>query len=228
MSDPRQSHEDTRAQAPCLQLHAPVPDFEAETTHGYIGLYDWHPDKWVVLFSHPADFTPVCTSEFVSLAEASPQFQERNVVLLGCSVDSVFSHLAWLESIRNKFHIDVPFPIIADVDQKVARLYGMVHEASSNTAPVRAMFIIDPERRLRAMFHYPLEAGRSTDELLRLIDALQTADRHDVQCPADWSPGQPVLTDPPRTVNQLRLQSNAGFVEVVDWYYQSRDVDKDS
>lgn len=224
----RQYDEDRRNQVSLLQLHAPVPDFEAETTHGFINLYDWHPDKWVVLFSHPADFTPVCTSEFVSLADASPEFEHRNAVLLGCSVDSVYSHLAWIESIRKTFHVEVPFPIIADVDQKVSKLYGMVHEATSNTSPVRALFIIDPERRLRAMHYYPLEAGRSTDEILRLLDALQTSDRHDVECPADWKPGQPVVTHPPRSVNQLRLRYQAGKVEEVsDWYYQNRELDEE-
>ncbi len=197
-----------------------VPDFEALTTHGKIRLSDFK-GKWVVLFSHPADFTPVCTTEFVAFAKLYPEFAKRNVQLIGLSVDSVFSHIDWIRSIREKLGVDIPFPVIADLDMKVASLFGMIHPKQSTTATVRAVFVIDPEMKLRALLYYPMSAGRNVDEILRLIDALQTSDKYGVVTPANWRPGDPVIVPPPTTremaEERLREAAEKGY-ECVDWY----------
>ena len=180
-----------------LELNGPAPDFEANTTHGPIKLSEWQKGRWVILFSHPADFTPVCTTEFVEFAKRTPEFERRNVALIGNSVDSVYSHIAWVRNIEEKLGVKIPFPVIADLDQKVSRLYGMIHEPSSVTAPVRCVFFIDPKRTLRAMIYYPLNVGRNFDEILRVTDALQTVDANAVACPANWKPGDDVTVSGP-------------------------------
>ncbi|MGB6838547.1 MAG: peroxiredoxin, partial [Dehalococcoidia bacterium] len=150
-----------------------APDFEALTTQGPLTMSDLR-GQWVVLFSHPADFTPVCTTEFVALARRAEEFARRNVKLVGLSIDSIHSHLAWLRNIEEKLGVKIPFPVIADVDMKVANKFGMIHPEASTTATVRGLFVIDPEGFIRAMIYYPLQNGRSVDEILRLVDALQT------------------------------------------------------
>jgi len=207
-----------------LQLNGPVPDFTAKTTHGPLTLSTWHPDKWVILFSHPADFTPVCTTEFMAFAKLNKEFEKRNVKLLGNSIDSIYSHIAWVQNIKRNFDVDIPFPIIADLDQKVARKYGMLHEASSDTAAIRAVFIIDEKRVLRAMIYYPLNLGRNFDEILRVVDALQTADEHGVACPADWRPGEPVIVPPPATAKEAAERLTDDRYEVTDWYFSKRKL----
>src|SRR5208283_5819868 len=148
-----------------------APDFEAKTTHGVMKLSDiTSKGKWVVLFSHPADFTPVCTTEFVEFSKRHDDFARRNTQLLGNSVDSVYSHIAWVRNIEQNFGVKVPFPVIADIDQKVARAFGMVHEAVSDTATVRAVFIIDPRNVIRAIIYYPMSLGRNVDEIVRIVD----------------------------------------------------------
>jgi peroxiredoxin (alkyl hydroperoxide reductase subunit C) len=209
---------------PALELNGPVPDFEAETTHGRIRLSQWNPDKWVILFSHPADFTPVCTTEFMAFAKIEPELAKRNVALLGNSIDSVYSHIAWVRSIKDNWGVDIRFPIIADLDMNVARLYGMLHAPSSATAAVRAVFFIDPKRNLRAMIYYPLNVGRNFDEVLRVVDALQTVDEHRVACPADWRPGQPVIVPPPTTTAAAAERVQDKSVEVTDWYFATRKL----
>ena len=210
---------------PQLQLNGPVPDFTATTTHGKLTLSTWEKDKWVILFSHPADFTPVCTTEFMAFAKLHAEFKKRNVALLGNSIDSVHSHIAWVRNIKEKFGVSIDFPIIADLDMKVAKLFGMVHAASSETAAVRAVFFIDPKRRLRAMIYYPLNVGRNFDEILRAVDALQTADAHAVACPADWRPGDKVIVPPPATTQDAEARmGKAGEYEVVDWYFSKRSL----
>lgn len=209
---------------PRLELNGPVPDFEAETTHGPLRLSEWNRDKWVILFSHPADFTPVCTTEFMAFAGIEKELAERNVVLLGNSIDSVYSHIAWVRSIKENWDVDINFPIIADLDMNVAKLYGMLHEASAKTAAVRAVFIIDADRKLRAMIYYPLNVGRNFDEILRVVDALQTADEHGVACPADWRPGQKVIVPPPGTVQKAADRVKDDSLEVTDWYFAKKDV----
>ncbi len=205
-----------------LQLNGPVPDFIAPSTHGEIQLSTWEKDKWVVLFSHPADFTPVCTTEFMGFARLEEEFKKRNVALLGNSIDSVFSHIAWVQTIKEKFDVDIKFPIIADLSMDVATKFGMVHEASSTTAAIRAVFVIDPERKLRAMIYYPLDVGRNMEEILRVVDALQTTDAHNVACPANWKPGEMVIVPPPKTVEEARARLASEEYEVTDWFFSKK------
>lgn len=212
------------APAPRLELGGPVPDFHAETTHGPLQLYEWNKDKWVILFSHPADFTPVCTTEFMAFANLQEDLAKRNVALLGNSIDSVYSHIAWVRSIKENWDVDIEFPIIADLDMNVAHKYGMLHEPSAKTAAVRAVFIIDPDRKLRAMIYYPLNVGRNFDEILRVVDALQTADGNGVACPADWRPGQPVIVPPPGTVETAEKRAKDTSLDVTDWYFAKKTL----
>lgn len=211
-------------QPPRLELGGPVPDFEAVTTHGPIKLSKWNKKKWVILFSHPADFTPVCTTEFMAFANLEKELEKRNVALLGNSIDSVYSHIAWVRSIKENWGVDINFPIIADLDMNVAKLYGMLHEASAATAAVRAVFFIDAERKLRAMIYYPLNVGRNFDEVLRVVDALQTADEHNVACPADWRPGDKVIVPPPATTSQASERVADKSLEVTDWYFSKKQL----
>lgn len=208
------------------RINDPAPDFEARSTQGIIRLSDYTTKgKWVILFSHPADFTPVCTTEFVEFARHYPEFEQRNVQLIGNSVDSVYSHIAWLRNIEEKFKTKVQFPVIADLDQKIARLFGMVHEAVSDTATVRAVFFIDPKQNIRALLYYPLSCGRNIDELLRVVDALQTSDANAVATPANWRPGEPVIAPPP--VTQADAEKRAAGeegLEVKDWYLAQKNL----
>jgi peroxiredoxin (alkyl hydroperoxide reductase subunit C) len=221
MSDDTKTIADRPAQ---LELNAPVPDFEANTTHGPIKLSEWKRDKWVILFSHPADFTPVCTTEFMAFANLEDELKKRNVVLLGNSIDSIYSHIAWVRNIKDNFGVDINFPIIADLDMKVAKLFGMIHAASSTTAAVRTVFFIDPERKLRASITYPLNVGRNFDEVLRVVDALQTVDRHGVACPANWRPGEKVIVPPPNTAQAAAERVADQNLEVKDWYFSKKSV----
>jgi peroxiredoxin (alkyl hydroperoxide reductase subunit C) len=211
-------------QTPRVELNGPAPDFEANTTHGQLRLSTWQPGKWVILFSHPADFTPVCTTEFIEFAKRYKDFEQRNVALIGCSIDSVYSHIAWTRNIEDKFKVDIPFPVIADLDQKVSRMYNMVHEPSANTATVRCVFFIDPKRTLRAMVYYPLNVGRNFDEIIRVIDALQTADTHGVACPANWKPGQDVIVPPPTTSEGADERVTHTDFQVTDWYFSKKSL----
>jgi len=199
-----------------LRLGETAPDFEAITTHGKIRLSDFK-GKWVILFSHPADFTPVCTTEFVAFAQIHEELVKRNVKLIGLSIDSVFSHIAWVRKIKEKFGVTIPFPVIADLDMKVASLYGMIHPGESTTSAVRCVFVIDPEMKLRAMIYYPLNVGRNMQEILRLIDALQTADKHKVATPANWKPGEKVIVPPPNTQEAAEKRLQEGY-DCVDWF----------
>ncbi|MEM3577302.1 MAG: peroxiredoxin [Candidatus Bathyarchaeia archaeon] len=208
--------EKIEAKMKMLGLGESVPDFEAVTTHGVIKLSDFK-GKWVILFSHPADFTPVCTTEFVAFAQIYSELVKRNVQLIGLSIDSIYSHIAWTRRIKEKLGVEIPFPIIADLDMKVANLFGMIHPSMSSTAAVRAVFFIDPEMKLRAMIYYPLNVGRNMDEILRVIDALQTADKHKVALPANWRPGDAVIVPPPTTQEAAEKRLQEGY-ECVDWF----------
>lgn len=210
--------------APRIELNGPAPDFEANTTHGPIRLSQWEKDKWVILFSHPADFTPVCTTEFMEFAKMYEEFKKRNVALLGNSIDSVYSHIGWVKNIEKNFGVKIPFPIIADLDQKVARLYGMIHTPSAATATVRCVFFIDPKRNVRAMVYYPLNVGRNFDEILRVVDALQTVDKHGVACPANWRPGQEVIVPPPVTAQAADERVADKSLQVTDWYFSKKKI----
>jgi len=208
------------------RINEPAPDFEAKSTHGMIRLSNYtSKGKWVLLFSHPADFTPVCTTEFVEFSRRNPEFEKRNVQLIGNSIDSVYSHIAWVLNIEKNFGVKVPFPVIADLDQKVARAYGMVHEAVSDTAAVRAVFFIDPKGTIRTLLYYPLSLGRNVDELLRVVDALQTADANAVATPANWRPGDPVIVPAPLTqADAEKRAAGAPGLEVTDWYLTKKKL----
>lgn len=216
--------EATEPQAPRLELNGPAPDFETNTTHGPLKLSKWAEGKWVILFSHPADFTPVCTTEFIEFAKSADEMAAKNVKLIGCSIDSVYSHIAWTRNIEEKFGVKIPFPVIADLDQKVSRLYGMVHEPSAVTATVRCVFFIDPNMKLRAMIYYPLNVGRNFDEIRRVITALQTVDAEGVACPANWTPGQDVIVPPPATAQDAEKRARSGEYQVTDWYFSKKKL----
>ena len=199
------------------RLGEPAPPFEAQTTHGPIRLDDFR-GSWLIMFSHPADFTPVCTTEFVGFAEIAPALKQRNVELLGLSIDSIYSHIAWVRNIEQNFGVKVTFPVIADLDRAVATTYGMVMPGESSTEASRCVFIINPDGILRAMIYYPLSTGRNMAEILRLIDALQTAEHHGVATPANWKPGDSVIVPPPRTQEDAAARLKAGY-RCKDWYF---------
>jgi peroxiredoxin (alkyl hydroperoxide reductase subunit C) len=214
----------TATDRPRLELNGPAPDFEANSTHGPIKLSTWQKDRWVILFSHPADFTPVCTTEFVEFAKRSDALEKKGVALIGNSIDSVYSHIAWIRNIEQNFGVKIKFPVIADLDQKVAQLYGMVHQASAATATVRCVFFIDPKRVLRAMIYYPLNVGRNFDEVMRVVDALQTVDAKGVACPANWMPGQEVIVPPPTTQQAAEERVKMPDIKVTDWYFSKKTI----
>jgi peroxiredoxin (alkyl hydroperoxide reductase subunit C) len=193
-----------------------APDFEALTTNGMVKLSDFK-GKWVVMFSHPADFTPVCTTEFMAFSQVAEELKALNVQLIGLSIDSVHSHLAWIRNVKEKMGIDIPFPIIADLDMKVAKKYGMIHPGQSNTATIRAVFFIDDKGILRAMIYYPLSNGRYIPEIIRLVKALQTTDKFGVSTPANWQPGDKVVVPPPKNKAEMEKRLSEGY-ECKDWY----------
>jgi len=197
-------------------LGQPAPAFEALTTHGTLQLDDYK-GSWLILFSHPADFTPVCTTEFIAFSKIYPELQKRGVELLGLSVDSITSHIAWARNIEEKTGVKIPFPIIADLNKEVATLYGMLHPGQSKTETVRCVFIIDPDQVLRTILYYPLTTGRNMDEILRIIDCLQTSDEHHVATPADWRPGDSVIVPAPLTQEGAEERMKEKY-ECVDWY----------
>lgn len=199
------------------RINEPAPAFEAKTTHGVKKLEDYR-GKWLVLFSHPADFTPVCTTEFMAFAKRHGDFQALNTELLGLSIDSYYSHVAWVRNIKEKFGVEIPFPIIEDLSMKVARAYGMIHPGAADTSAVRATFIIDPEGILRAMVYYPMTNGRSIDEFVRLVAALQTSDANKVATPEAWQPGDKVIVPPPADMEAAEARLDEGY-ECTDWYF---------
>lgn len=194
----------------------PAPEFEALTTHGPLKLSDLR-GKWVILFSHPVDFTPVCTTEFMAFAGIADELAKLNVQLIGLSIDSVHSHLAWVRNIKEKMGVEIPFPVIADLDMKVARRYGMIHPGQSSTSTVRTVFFIDDAGIMRAMLYYPISNGRSMPEILRLTKALQTSDKHGVATPANWQPGEKVIVPAPKTPEEIEKRMKEGY-ECKEWY----------
>ena len=199
------------------RLGEKAPDFEAPTTHGVLKLSDFK-GSWVVMFSHPADFTPVCTTEFMAFAQIQPELKKRGVELLGLSVDSVTSHIAWVRNIEEKTGVKITFPVIADLNKDVSTKFGMVHPGQSKTETVRCVFIIDPNQVIRLILYYPLTTGRNMDEILRVVDALQTSDANKVATPANWRPGDKVIVPPPQTQEMAEERLKQGF-ECVDWYF---------
>jgi peroxiredoxin 2/4 len=210
------------------RINDPAPDFEAQSTHGVIHLSDYTKQgKWVLLFSHPADFTPVCSTELVELARRAPDFERLDTQLVGISVDSVYSHIAWAQNLAEKFGQEIPYPIIADLDTRVAQAYGMIHPGASATATVRAVFVIDPKQIIRALVYYPMQAGRNVDELLRLVTALQTTDANGVSTPVNWRPGDPVVVPAPATADAARTRKQNGEgLNVIDWYVSTKKLDQ--
>jgi peroxiredoxin (alkyl hydroperoxide reductase subunit C) len=204
------------------RINEPAPEFKAHTTHGDRSLADYR-GKWLILFSHPADFTPVCTTEFIAFAKAADRFKALNCDLIGLSIDSIYSHLAWTRNIKEKFGVEIPFPIIEDLKMDVARAYGMIHPGAGDTSAVRATFVIDPEGVMRAMVYYPMSNGRSVDEFIRLLEALQTSDQHKVATPENWRKGEPVIVPPPKTAAAAEARLGEGY-ETTDWYFSRRSI----
>ncbi len=221
------------ANTPCYQeiVRIPLigeraPSFEAVTTQGKISFPDDYKGKWVILFSHPADFTPVCTTEFMTFASMAEEFRALNCELIGLSIDSNFSHIAWLRTIKEKIkfrdmeNVEVNFPLIADLKMEVAKKYGMVQPSASDTQAVRAVFFIDPQGTIRALVYYPLSNGRNFDEIKRLLIAMQTSDKFKVATPADWRPGEKVIVPPPGSCGQAaeRVAGSGRDYECQDWF----------
>lgn len=200
-----------------------APDFTAATTQGELTFSSWLGDSWCVLFSHPADFTPVCSTELLEFAKRSAEFDSRDVKVIGVSVDSIHSHLAWVENLKEKTGTRITFPMVADGAREVSQAYGMLHPGASATVTVRALFIIDPTRTVRAIIYYPLNIGRNVDEVLRVLDAFKTAEQHGVACPVNWKPGDKVIVPPPKTLAQVddRLASDD---EKIDFYLNKRQL----
>jgi len=205
-----------QAYPPPLRLHDPAPAFQARTTHGEVSLADYR-GRWLVFFSHPADFTPVCTSEFLALARAHDRFEALGCALLGLSVDGLYAHLAWIRDIREHLGVTIPFPVIEDPSMVIARGYGMVDAQAADTATVRATYVIDPAGVIRAISWYPMNVGRSVEELLRLVAALQAADASDANAPEGWQPGGRLLQSA-ATGAEAALALEPGEGEA--WYFR--------
>ncbi len=201
-----------------------APDFEAVTTKGKIKMSEFAKDKWVVMFSHPADFTPVCTTEMSGFATRKNEFDALNTELLGLSIDSVHAHLGWVQNVRENTGVYFDFPIIADIDMKVSKLYGMLQPNESETSAVRAVFFIDPNKKIRLVMYYPLNVGRNMDEILRALDALQTSDKYKVAMPLDWKRGDKVIVSPPKTLDELNARLEDDSLEKVDWYLAKKSI----
>ena len=211
-----------------------APSFKAVTTQGEINFPEDYKGKWVILFSHPADFTPVCTTEFMTFASMAEEFKAMNTELIGLSVDSLYSHIAWLRKIqelewKDKKQIEVKFPLIEDIRMDVANKYGMIQPGQSNTQAVRAVFIIDPEGKIRLILYYPLSTGRNFDEIKRVIQALQKADADAVATPADWRPGDDVIVPTAGScgVAKERMDNSSGELTCYDWFFCTKKLSKD-
>lgn len=212
----------------------PAPAFSAKTTQGPINFPEDYAGSWVILFSHPADFTPVCTTEFISFAVLEEEFAKLNTKLIGLSVDGLMSHIAWLRTIREKIefkghkNVEVKFPLIEDISMNVAKKFGMIQPNAASTQAVRAVFVIDPKGIVRAIIYYPLSTGRNFDELIRLVQALQTADAYGVATPADWRPGDDIIVPPAGScgVANQRMSGEADM-QCQDWFFCRRPLAKE-
>ena len=194
-----------------LHIGDTAPNFTAATTAGEIELHSWSGDSWVFFFSHPADFTPVCTTEMGMTAKLAEKFEQRNVKPLGLSTDTVEEHCKWVKDVDETQGVTLRFPIVADPDLKIARLYDMIHPDESETAAVRSVFIIDPQNRIRLTMTYPMSVGRNFDEILRVVDSLQTGDRAGIATPANWKPGEDVIIPPSVSDEEAREKFPQGF-----------------
>ncbi|MCF6136570.1 peroxiredoxin [Pseudalkalibacillus berkeleyi] len=199
------------------RLGSTAPDFSAKSSQGPIKLSGYR-GKWVVMFSHPADFTPVCTTEFVAFQDIYSELKEMNTELIGLSVDSVSSHIAWIRNIEEKFDTKIEFPVIADLDRNVSTKYGMIMPDESQTETTRAVFVIDTQQKVRSIIYYPLTTGRNMQEILRLVKALQTTEDQGVPTPANWKPGEDVLVPPPKTQEEADEREHNDDYECIDWY----------
>ena len=195
-----------------------APNFEAVTTKGVIKFSDYAPGKWKVMFSHPADFTPVCTTEMTGFAVRKNEFDALNTELIGLSIDSIHAHLAWVNNVREKTGVYFDFPIIADIDMKVSKLYGMLQPNESETAAVRAVFFIDPNNKIRLIMYYPLNVGRNMDEILRVLEGLQISDKHGVALPLNWVKGKKVIVPPPKNLKEMQERVDMKSDDKVDFY----------
>ncbi len=212
-----------------------APSFTAKTTQGIINFPEDYKGHWVILFSHPADFTPVCTSEFMTFANMEKQYEEANCKLVGLSVDGLYSHIAWLRTIKDKIeykgmkNIEVKFPLIDDVSMNVANKYGMIQPGEAATQAVRAVFYIDPEGTIRTIIYYPLSIGRNFDELYRVLIALKTTDEFACAAPADWRPGDEVIVPPAGSCGVAEQRMSAGDPGVTchDWFFCTKELSKD-
>ena len=200
-----------------------APDFEAITTTGKIKFSEFNKDKWVILFSHPADFTPVCTTELSEFARQQDYFTSQNTKLIGLSIDSIHSHMAWVHNVKEKLGVLMNFPIIADIDMHVAKLYGMLQPGESQTAAVRAVFFIDPTGKIRLIMYYPLNIGRNMDEIKRVLLALQISDVNKCAMPLNWKQGDKVIVPPPTTVEAMIEREKSNY-EMVDFYLAKREL----
>ncbi len=199
-----------------------APDFTAITTQGSLDFSKWQAGKWVILFSHPADFTPVCSTELTEFARRQSEFDALDTKLIGLSIDSIHSHLAWRENLKQILKVEIKFPMIADIDMNVSKLYGMLHPGASATATVRAVFLIDPKGIVRALVYYPMNVGRNIDEVKRLLVALQTADANGCACPVNWQPGDKVIVPPPKTEAEVDERNSNKEYERLDFYLNKR------
>ena len=212
-----------------------APEFKAVTTQGPINFPSDYSGSWVILFSHPADFTPVCTSEFMTFASMEPHFAEYNCKLVGLSVDGLYSHIAWLRTIKEKIEykgmkdVEVKFPLIEDIKMEVAKKYGMMMPGESNTKAVRAVFVIDPKGIIRTIIYYPLSLGRNFDELLRVVIALQTVDAFSIATPADWRPGDDVIIPTAGScgVAKERMEAKEEGKKCYDWFFCTKELSAD-
>lgn len=211
-----------------------APSFKAVTTQGNISFPDDYAGKWSILFSHPADFTPVCTSEFMTFASMDEEYKALNCQLVGLSVDGLYSHIAWLRTIKEKIeykgmkNVEVNFPLIEDITMEVARKYGMIQPGESSTKAVRAVFFVDPQGVIRTIIYYPLSLGRNFDELKRILIGLQTADKFGVALPADWRPGDDVIVPPAGScgVAKERME-NKEEMTCYDWFFCTKKLSKE-
>lgn len=225
----------TAPATPMPRLGDPAPSFTAKTTQGDINFPADYEGSWVILFSHPADFTPVCTSEFMTFASMQEDFAKLNTKLVGLSIDGLFSHIAWLRTIKEKIvfrdmkDIEVTFPLIEDITMEIAKKYGMIMPGEDSTKAVRAVFVIDPVGVIRTIIYYPLSLGRNFDELRRVVIALQTADAFGVATPADWRPGEPVIVPPPGSCGTAkeRMEDEQAGVNCIDWFFCTKEISAD-
>lgn len=219
---------------PMPRIGDAAPEFKAVTTQGDINFPADYKGSWAILFSHPADFTPVCTSEFMTFATMEEQFNEANCKLVGLSIDGLYSHIAWLRTIKEKIEykgmkdVEVNFPLIEDITMDVAKKYGMIQPNEDTTKAVRAVFFIDPKGLIRAMIYYPLSLGRNFDELYRVVIALQAADEFDIATPADWRPGDDVIIGPAGSCGKAKDRMDDSELDCKDWFFCTKKLDKDT